>query len=242
MFSTYLPHIVNHHRTFSLPLGKSSDRAFWRGNRPRRYREGFTLVELLAVTSIVILLMALASNMARVDTRRADVNAALYDFDGMLRSARLEARSKATYVWVGMKALGNEGMQVAVFASKDGSANSVATNLVQVGQIRTLHRVSAPGAGHATPTRLLADYQASSVGPTSTERLGGSTLTLGTAPQIFADAIVCFNPHGVASIPGRTTSGFIEVLFAPVAGSSDGDVKSSSVLLSRSTGVTQIYR
>lgn len=242
MFNTNLPCIVNLHRTFPLPPDASSDRALCRGGRARRVQAGFTLIELLAVTSIVILLMALASNIASVDTRRADVNAAIYDFDGVLRSARLEARSKATYVWVGMKTSGSQGMQVAVFASKDGSANSTSTNLVQVGQTRTLHRVSAPGMGHATPDRLLADYRSSSVDPSGTERLGGSTLTLGAAPHTFSDAIVCFNPHGVASIPGKTTSGFIEVLFAPLAGSSDGDVKSSSVLLSRSTGVTQIYR
>lgn len=242
MFNTNFPCIVNLHRISPLSLGISIGRGFCCEGRPRRLQAGFTLIELLTVTSILILLMALGSNIAKVDTRRSDVNAAIYDFDGVLRNARLEARSKATYVWVGMKALGSEGMQVAVFASKDGSANSVATNLVQVGQTRTLRRVSAPDAGHATPGRLLADYQTSSVDPTGTERLGGSTLTLGTAPQTFADAIVCFNPHGVASIPGKTTSGFIEVLFAPLVGSSDGDGKSSSVLLSRSTGATQIYR
>lgn len=213
-----------------LPLGRTA---------------GFTLLEVLMVTSIILILMALSANVVKTDSGRADVNAALDNFDGALRTARMEARSKATHVWVCLRAvteLGKEGVEVAVFASRDGSANSSPDNLVRIGGSLTLRRVSMLDTSFATPDRMIADYQASSVDPSTTERLAGSTLSIDTGSQTFADFIICFNPHGVASIPGKSEMGLIEVLFSPASGGSKREVKTSSVLLSRSTGISHLYR
>lgn len=195
--------------------------------------------------SIILILMALSASVARVDSGRADVNAALDNLEGALRAARMEARSKATHVWVCLKALtelGKDGVEVAVFASRDGSADSSPGNLVRIGGSLTLPRVSMPDSSFTTPGRIVADYQTSSVDPSTTERLGGSTLSIGSGAQTFAESIICFNPHGVASIPGKSATGLIEVLFSPASGVSNRETKTSSLLLSRSTGIPQLYR
>lgn len=209
-------------------------------------RRAFTLLELLSAMAIIVVLMALARNIVGIDSRRTDVNAAVDDFSGILQVARLEARSKATFVWVCLQPVTSSvdgGMRVALFASRDGSSDSSSGNLYPLGGRPLLKRVALKDTATTTPIRLRTDYETSSIDPENAKRMGGSTLTITyDAQSSFSDLIVGFNPRGEAFIPGQGASGFIEFLFSPLQDKNDLETKSSTILLSRSTGSTQVYR
>lgn len=211
----------------------------------RQDRQAFTLVEMLMVTAIIALLMTVAGNIMRIDGRAADVSAALDDLGGILHQARWEARSKSTYVWVCLKTLPgtDSGVQVVTLASRDGTSDCSPANLTPIAPSVLLPRVTLREAAEATPSRLASNYTAASVEPSNAARLGGSTLTItDSAQNSFSDHIVQFNPRGEASVPGNDLGGFIEVLFSPKTAGADIDTKTSSLLLSRATGGTQLYR
>lgn len=209
-----------------------------------RSNRGFTLLEMLTVTALVMVLMALAGNIMRMDTRRTDVNAAIDKLSGILHESRWEARSKATFVWVCLRSKppgADEGMEVALFASRDGTSNPDPSNLSSISQKYLLRRVALGDA--RTPGRLQADYAASSIEPAQASRLGGATLAItGSGQSVYTNSIVCFNPHGEASIPGQAAAGFIEILFSPLKSGAASEVQSSAILLSRATGAAQVYR
>lgn len=212
----------------------------------RKLERAFSLLEVLAVTALAMLFMALAGNIMRVDPGRADVNAAIDKFSGILHESRWEARSKATFVWVCLRAKspgGDEGMEVALFSSRDGTYNSDPTNLSSISQRYLLRRVALGGASQGTPGRLLADYASSSIDPAQANRLGGATPAIGGGGQgLYTDSIVCFNPRGEAFVPGQAAAGFIEILFSPLKSGTISELQSSAILLSRATGAAQIYR
>jgi Tfp pilus assembly protein FimT len=204
------------------------------------------LVELLAVTAIIALVMGLAGNIMRTDTQRADVNAAVDNLGGFLKMARWEARSKSTFVWVCLKPEttgGEQGVRAVMFASLDGTTNPSQANLIQPGQALTLRRVRLADLQVPTPSRLQESYAASSVEESSKERLDDANLTITDAAGTqFTDYIVSFNPRGEASVPGIAGKPFIELMIRPQVGGATADEKTSAILLSRATGAAQIYR
>lgn len=221
-------------------MSPSSRRQFSANNT-----RAFTIVELLTVTAIMALMMALAGNIMRMDARRANVSAAIDDFSGVLHQARWEARSKGTYVWVCLKSLSGAtpGVQVVTLASRDGTSDSSPANLIQAASRSFLEQVILRDVSNGTPARLVNDYLASSIDSASAVRLGGATLVISDGSQnSFSNYIIQFNPRGEVSIPGNDLGGFIEVLFSPGVVAADSDTKSSSILLSRATGSAQIYR
>jgi Tfp pilus assembly protein FimT len=212
---------------------------------PRASLAGFTLVELIQVIAIVILLAGLSTQVIRVDTQNADVNAAASNFNGILRNARWEARSKSTFVWLCLKptqANEEKGVRVVMLASRDGTDNADPANLTPTGSI-LLKRVSLGATGRDTPERLRHDYEEASIDPSGIERLGGSTITITDGgSQQFSDQIVRYNPHGELSIPGKAAAPILEVLFHPQVTGDIPDAKTSTVLLSRATGASWIFR
>lgn len=206
---------------------------------------GFSLIELLTVSALIMILMAVAGNVMRVDSGRADVNSAIDKFSGILHEGRWEARSKATFVWVCLRAKpqgADEGVEVALFSSRDGTSHADPSNLSSLSQRYLLRRVVL-GKEQATPGRLQADYTASSIQPALASRLGGATNSIsGSGQTVYTDTIVCFNPRGEASIPGRAAAEFIEFLFSPLKSGTAAEVQSSAILLSRATGAAQVYR
>lgn len=216
---------------------------------PSPGNSGMSLIEILVAVSILAVLTGAAMTAARQDTRRADVSAALEHLNGVLDLARWEARSKATHVWVCLKKVDSgavRGMQVMVFGSRDGTSDGSSANLQPLVPKKLLKNIAVPGSGVSlTPDRLLQDYATSAISdPDSGIRsyLGGSTWNAVAEAVDEGGQVIGFTPSGEAFIPGSTSSGLIEVLIEPFQDASDSAPKSSSLLVSCSTGSVQIYR
>lgn len=210
-----------------------------------RRAAGFTLLELLSVTTLFVILLAIAGDLVRGDRQRASVAAATDEIQGLFELARWEARSKATYVWLCLRPVSgaNAGVETVLFASKDGTANSAADNLIPASPKRALRGVRLPASGDVTPARLRSDYTVSSIQEGDTGRIGGSNLTI-TLDSIgtYQDTIVGFNPRGEPFIPGRPLGGFLEIVISPETGGAAAEAKSSALLVSQSTGVVRTFR
>ena len=213
---------------------------------PRKRAGGFTLIEMIQVIAIMVLLAGLSIRVFRVDTQNADVNAAASNFNGMLRTARWEARSKSTFVWLCLRPTqeaNEKGIRVAMLASRDGTDSTAPANLTPVGTSILLKRVSLGENSRSTPDRIRHDYEAASIDPTGVERLGGATITISDgASTEYSDQIVRYNPHGELAIPGKAAAPILEVLFHPQVSGEVPDAKASTVLFSRATGASWIFR
>lgn len=210
-----------------------------------RRAAGFTLLELLSVMTLFLIFLAIAGDIVRGDRQRASVTAATDEMQGLFELARWEARSKATYVWLCLRPVSgaNAGVEAVLFASKDGTPDSAANNLVPVIPKRALRGVRLPASGDATPARLRTDYTDSAIEEGDTGRIGGSNLII-TLDSVgtYQDTIVGFNPRGEPFIPGRAMGGFLEIVISPETGGPAAEAKSSALLVSQSTGVVRAFR
>lgn len=94
---------------------------------------GFSLVELLVVISILTLLVAGSMTAFRSGGSSQNVAQGVYEIAGLLEHARGEAVTRQTYVWVGFENLVEGGQSILVagsVCSRDGSAGSGAANLL----------------------------------------------------------------------------------------------------------------
>jgi prepilin-type N-terminal cleavage/methylation domain-containing protein len=94
---------------------------------------GFTLLELLVVTGIIALLMALVAPAFTALKSAGDVTSAAYTIKGVLEQARTYAKANNTYVWVGFyeenastastnpPTPGTGRLVMSIVASKDGT-------------------------------------------------------------------------------------------------------------------------
>lgn len=211
----------------------------------RSERAGFTLVELVTVTTLFVILLAIAGDIVRGDRQRAQVSAALDEMQGLFEVARWEARSKATYVWLCLRPAGgvDRGWEAVLLASKDGTSNSASDNLMPASPKRALRGIHLPASSDATPARLRGDYSDASIQEGDTGRIGGSELSISLdAVGTFSGTIVGFNPRGELFIPGRPPAGFLEVVISPGTGGPAAEAKSSALLVSQSTGAVRAFR
>lgn len=206
-----------------------------------------SLIEILFSISILIILMGAAGTMFRQDSRRGEVNSAVEQLSGALDLARWEARSKSTYVWVCLKKMesgGDQGMRLVVYGSLDGTSDGSAANLRPLTPVKLLKNIHVPGGGGTlTPERLLQDYTTAVIGDSDIRTyLSGSTWAGAPDAIDTLGQVIGFTPSGEAFIPGKTRSGLIEVIVEPFQHGADSSAKSSSLLVSCSTGSVQVYR
>lgn len=204
-----------------------------------------SLIEILFSITILIILMGAAATVFRQDSRRGEVNAAVEQLSGVLDLARWEARSKSTYVWVCLKKMesgGDQGMRLVVYGSRDGTSDGSAANLRPLTPVKLLKNINVPGEG-GTPERLLQDYTTAVIGDSDIRTyLSGSTWAGAPDAIDTLGQVIGFTPCGEAFIPGKTRSGLIEVIVEPFQQGADSSAKSSSLLVSCSTGSVQVYR
>ena len=119
---------------------------------------GFTLVEMLAVMTVIVILLSLVVPAFTKLTSANSLTKGVYDISGQLEQARAYAKANNTYTWVGFyeEAMGQNGVGpaighvvVSVVASKDGTAlytNNptvpfVASNLIQIGKLTSIDNI-----------------------------------------------------------------------------------------------------
>ena len=99
------------------------------GIKTKKY--AFTLVEMLAVISIIVLLSVLAVPALNSVLKTKGVGRAQSDVTEMINLARTEAMAKGTYVWLGFfnnTVNGNSQLLVVAARSIDGTPNLVVNN------------------------------------------------------------------------------------------------------------------
>ena len=119
---------------------------------------GFTLLELLIVLSIIGILLVLLAPAFTTIKGGTDVTSAAYTIKGVLDTARTYAKANNTYVWVGFYeedvssgtpgTAGTGRVVMSIVASKDGTkvydANSTSidpTRLIQVGKLVKIENI-----------------------------------------------------------------------------------------------------
>ncbi len=107
-------------------------------------QKGFTLVELLVVLAIMGLLASLAMQAVRSIGASRGVTKGLDDLASLLEFARSEAVGRQTYVWVGFENASDEGtseLRAVAVASKDGSVNAKAANLLTLTKVAHIRNI-----------------------------------------------------------------------------------------------------
>jgi prepilin-type N-terminal cleavage/methylation domain-containing protein len=199
-------------------------------------RAAFTLIELLIVTGIIALLMALVIPAFTNIKSGGDVTNAAYTIKGVLDTARTYAKANNTYVWVGFyeenvsnsspnsvtPKIGRVVMSIA--ASKDGTtiydpnspAKITTTKLIQVGKLTKIenahlwtHTDTPSGAGSTFDTRpnVTSTYCIGDTSPSNS--LTQFQYPLGNpepAAQYTFVKAVQFSPGGEARVNNSTNT------------------------------------
>ena len=225
------------------------DRRQW---LPRRSC-GYTLVEIIAVISVIIILLALTASLTQ---RGPDAGKAAWDMAGFIEQARAYAVAQNTYVWVMFnQANASNATQknTAVFAvaSRNGTYSVADTNLIQVGKMMVFQNVSL--------ANLSAETYAGDQPKSGVEQLcnrtfiatGGSNGFVKMKPIIdyTPNQVIRFNPEGSLEAPkgpGISTVEmfkWIEVGLQPMRGDQEGPREGTAVLqVAGLTGQVQVYR
>lgn len=165
---------------------------------PQPRAQGFTLLEMLAVISIIAVLSASTISSLESFGNSKGVDQGIYDVSGLLELARSEAVTRQTYVWVGFENREMNGQQVLCMAaacSKDGSAAPSLNNLFRLTRIIQIgNTVMVSWSGLKPQTRAsLGGAQPASVADNST------SVVPGRGDEYLSKSIT-FTPRGEAML------------------------------------------
>lgn len=165
---------------------------------------GFSLIELLVVVAVIAMLASFAIPAFNSIGQARGVSEAAYQVSAAVELARSEAISRQTYVWLGMQPqtnFGNLDLRLGIVYSKDGTANTGATNLQPIGKSLLIQRV---GLTNAT----VMDVGTNNIGsPVDLSAFSGG-VAFGIGQTTNSDRrTVTFTPLGEATTNPSPTSG-----------------------------------
>lgn len=216
-------------------------------------KQGFTLVELLVVMSIMTILAAISAPSIFSLINSSKMNQTTSELAGLLEQARQYAAGHNTYVWVAFNTqVVNDinTLSVAVVASTDGSNPGVfgavpSPSLNLISKVRTFQQVQLESAGYFTTsqvsslptiTPVIGSANALSTSATFNIQMPGST-----TDTSFTQSIE-FTPSGEAR---NTTSpiDLIEFGLEPAQTSSVSNTNNVAVVrVNGITGQAFVYR
>ena len=213
-----------------------------------RSRRAFSLIELLVVLNIIAYLVWFTAPALFSILTGQGVSEAAYDVSAAVEQARNEAVSRRTYVWLAMQEEvrdGNLGLRIGAVRSKDGKANTSASNLIPIGKPLLVSHVGLveiglPGTNNVfttAPTNGAVDL---------TVALGGARFQIGKV-SFDQGRTVTFMPRGEATTNAAPTasSGFDPLMLLSLRqthGTKRATGNDISVAIDGSVGTPVIYR
>lgn len=229
-------------RIFPITCGGSQREGLLRGER------AFSLIELLVVLNIIAYLVWFSAPALFSILTGQGVSEAAYDLSAAVEQARNEAVTRRTYVWLAMQEEvrdGNLGLRIGAVRSKDGKANTSASNLVPIGKPLLISHVGLVEIGlpltntvfTTAPTNGAVDL---------TVALGGARFQIGKV-SFDQGRSVTFMPRGEATtnpVP-TSSSGFDPLMLLSLRQTHGTKLKAGndiSVAIDGSVGTPVIYR
>jgi type II secretory pathway pseudopilin PulG len=227
-------------RIFPMTCGGDRRGEFLRGRR------AFSLIELLVVINIVAYLVWFAAPALFSILTGQGVSEAAYDVSAAVEQARNEAVTRKTYVWLAMQeevSDGNLGLRIGAVRSKDGKANTSASNLIPIGKPLLVSHVGLVELG--SPANI------STTAPTNgavdlVDALGGARFQIGRV-SFDQGRTVTFMPRGEATtnpVP-TASSGFDPLMLLSLRQTRGTNLipgNDISVAIDGSVGTPVIYR
>lgn len=205
-----------------------------------RRPSAFSLIELLAVIAIVGLLATFSIQAFSSIGQARGATEAAYQISNAVETARVEAITRNTFVWLGLQPQTNSGnmdLRVGIVFSRDGTPNPAPVNLQPVGRSVLIQRVglvNAAGVANVPPPLAeMANYSA------------GATFDIG--PVRFSGCTLAFSPLGevIRAASPSPNVGFeprIGIGLAQMRGMTQSTNNQSAVLIDGSVGIPTIYR
>ncbi len=223
-------------------------------------RSAFTLVEILAVISIIVLLFALVIPAFSGLVKTKGVSRAVSDVSEMIDLARSEAMAKNTYVWLGFnagKSNDSDKLLAVVARSLDGTPNLATSNLRFVTKVQVednillsnvaglTSNVKAQVQAYYTPSATQPEMSTFSTSPDKiTIPVNGSTVNF--------ISLLTFTPQGeILATPTPSTATaptpFTTQIMLGFRRTNGGqtiatDTDSSAILLYGGTGQIRVFR
>lgn len=219
--------------------------------RPGNTNRAFTLVELLAVTAVIAVMMVAVVPAFNGISGAGNVTKAAYDLAGTLDQARAYAMANNTYVFVGLverdgvdsSKSGQGQVLMAAMGSKNGTRSFGANNanLVPLSRMRRLENVhlqeSVPNTGAMSRPAV---QQACRL---ANDAFVAQDSFLASGQQFTK--IIQFDPRGMASIQSASSSvpQWMEIGLVGARGNVVAETQNcAAVVLDGVTGATKIYR
>jgi len=205
---------------------------------------GFSMIELLVVVNIMVYFCWLVVPAVTSILSAQGVGEASYQVSSLVERARNEAVTRQTYVWLALQEEASEGslgLRAGMVCSKDGTANTNATNLMPLNRPVLIRNVglTAVGKGTAGEPKGLSPVDLGLLANGLNFRIGKNNFQQGRS--------ITFLPLGEVSVSPTpdTLTGFDPLLGICLRRSHGMSLQpgdDAAVLIDGSTGSPVVYR
>ncbi len=201
-------------------------------------RDGFTMIELLVVITIMAILSILIVPASASLLASANFRSNVTVVDGILEEAYSAALARNTYVWIGFSQLSINGGGVGIVAvySPHEDPNDFPGNVNLLTKPVFLHNINLGNISAAqisNPNRMTT-----SVGQITGANLGSFAAPIGGSSQTLS-YVIKITPSGQISLSTSNKYAWIEIGLAPL----NGNGKNAAVLqMNAFTGRVATYR
>lgn len=207
----------------------------------------FSLSELLMVTAIIAVLMALVAPSLTSILGTKGVGKALGDVASLLELARTEAMARRTYVYVGLvnttNSNGSSELTMAAVASLDGSSDTTTNNLTPITRIVRVPNV-AQTSYNDLPQPVKNVASDADEDDAYASRMTSSGVSFDVGNQTFDTSMLIISPEGEL-LPAANEPVFLELAHVGVVqmrGTQPSDSDGGVVTYEGGSGAIKVLR
>lgn len=195
--------------------------------RWRKSAQAMSLLEILLVVALVAIMASLVLPAFVSIAQGSGMKRAVVSVSDSLEQARTEAMATSTWVLIGFSQDDTAvppNLTIMTVASKDGTANTLASNLMPI----------------AKPIRVDSVRILDSARTTNGVLLKGSkfefSATVAGKPRNFKDTVIAFSPQGEAVLEKDVLAPWIEIPLSEIRGSQVMTNRQASIRVSGPSG------